>query len=113
MKIQGDGYNVNFDQDQARVAIQGTLRLGGMEEYQPIFSLLQQAVEDVSGTLTIDMRELQLLNSSGITMLSKFVIGCRSREIVLTLQASKNIPWQAKSLKNLQRLLPSIVLDVL
>ena len=112
MKIEGDGYNVNFDPSEARVSIQGTLRLGGMEEYQPILSLLEQAVEQTSGALTINMCDLQLLNSSGITMLSKFVIGCRSKDVVLTLKASENIPWQAKSLKNLQRLLPSIVLEV-
>jgi hypothetical protein len=46
-------------------------------------------------------------------MLSKFVIGFRKRKNVqLVVIGSKNIPWQAKSLKNLEKLLPGLKLQV-
>jgi hypothetical protein len=32
--------------------------------------------------------------------------------IQMVLQGSKNIPWQGKSLKNLQRLMPSLQLEL-
>jgi hypothetical protein len=61
------------------------------------------------GPIVLDLRELDFLNSSGITMFSRFVIEARDH-IGINLQfiASEAVPWQARSLKNLQRLMPSL-----
>ena len=112
MKIEGEGYSVEYRDADNTVVFDGTLRLGGMPEYTPILDLLNEALEKGGNTLTVDMRALQLLNSSGITMMSKFVIGCRSKNSSIKMMAAESIPWQGKSLKNLQRLLPSLELDV-
>jgi hypothetical protein len=59
--------------------------------------------------IVLDLRELEFLNSSGITMLSRFVIQARDRTgIDLQVVASEAVPWHARSLKNLQRLMPSL-----
>ena len=110
--IEGEGYSVEFNEAEGTVAFKGTLRLGGMPEYTPILDLMNEALDKTGNDLTVNMRELQLLNSSGITMLSKFVIACRGKNAKLKMLASENIPWQGKSLKNLQRLLPSLELDI-
>jgi hypothetical protein len=60
----------------------------------------------------VDLSELEFLNSSGIAMLSKFVIEARNRKTVtLTILGAQAIPWQGKSLVNLQRLMPAMQLD--
>jgi hypothetical protein len=62
-------------------------------------------------TLTIDLQALTFLNSSGINMLSKFVIKVRQQPGTrMVIVGSQMVPWQGKSLKNLQRLMP--VLDL-
>ena len=50
-----------------------------MAEYAPIFDLLNNACAlKPAQPLTLDLRQLEFLNSSGIAMLSKFVIGVRN-----------------------------------
>jgi hypothetical protein len=48
------------------------------------------------------------MNSSSINMLSQFTIEvCRNVGGQIAVQGSLSIPWQNKSLKNLQRLMPA------
>lgn len=111
MEIKTDEYSVLYQPDVSTVAIQGFLRLDGMEEYQPIIRLLLAASE-TSPTLTIDVQGLEFLNSSGISSLSMFVVKVREKGTVqLALKGSTKVLWQTKSLKNLQRLMPSLTLE--
>lgn len=108
--IQGEGYKVEFDPEGDVVRMAGSLRLGGLTEYTPISDLLDQAI-DGRAALTLDLRGLEFLNSSGIATLSKFVIHVRnSKTCALTVLGSNTIPWQGKSLNNLKRLMPSLEL---
>jgi hypothetical protein len=62
--------------------------------------------------ITLNLQKLEFLNSSGINVLSKFVIKVRQKGTMqMVVQGSKTIPWQGKSLKNLQRLMPSLQLE--
>jgi hypothetical protein len=46
-------------------------------------------------------------------MLSKFIINVRNKKnIQMSVIGSKEISWQSKSLKNLQRLMPSLQLEI-
>jgi hypothetical protein len=48
--------------------------------------------------IVLDLRELDFLNSSGITMLSRFVMEARDRpEIDVQVLASEAVPWHARS----------------
>jgi hypothetical protein len=112
MEIKTEDYNIWYDVAAKAVIYQGSLRLGGMEDYTPIEQLLEDVVAQQPQNLTLNLRGLKYLNSSGINMLSKFVIKARQRKnMQLVVQGSTNIPWQGKSLKNLQRLLPSLELE--
>ena len=110
--IQGDNYSVAYDTASGTVALKGMMRLNGMEEYAPVIGILSRAVNE-NPAVTLDLRELEFLNSSGIAMLSKFVIEARNKQTVaLTILGAKAVAWQSKSLVNLQRLMPGLSMEI-
>ncbi|HBB30333.1 MAG TPA: hypothetical protein DDZ80_16170 [Cyanobacteria bacterium UBA8803] len=113
MEIKKETYSINYNTATATVSCEGSLRLSGNEEYGPIVELLDHVADSEPPILTLDLRQLEFLNSSGISMLSKFVIKVRQKKnINIVVQGSQNIPWQGKSLKNLQRLMPTLKLEL-
>ncbi len=112
MEISHQDYQVQYDEAAASVRCSGSFRLHG-DEYQPVLELLLQAADAKPALLTLDVRELQFLNSSGINTLSKFVLQVRKHAASgVTVLGSTRFPWQEKSLKNLQRLLPTLTLEI-
>ena len=112
MEVLGDDYKVWDDQSNQCIYCQGSLRLAGTEEYTPIIKVLDHAIEQLPQKITLNLCQLEFLNSSGINVLSKFVINVRQKEkISITVQGSETIPWQGKSIKNLQRLMPALKLE--
>ena len=112
-KIQGKDYLVQLDEAKISVQFSGELSLGGAKEYSPIKNLLEEIAETEPEKMTIDLRQLSFLNSSGISMLSKFVISLRKKKKVqLIILGSEQISWQKKSLKNLQKFLPGLKLEI-
>jgi len=111
--VKGEDYVVEYDSDSTTVKFRGELALGGPKEYAPINDLFAQAIDQNPDVITVDLRELAFLNSSGISMLSKFVLGLRKQKsIQLVILGSNDMPWQGKSLKNLQKFLPSLKLEI-
>ncbi len=109
MEIRTQNYSIYYDKLTETAIFNGSLRLSGMEEYDPIVQLLNQVADTQPSTITLNLRELEFLNSSGINILSKFVIKVRQiGNIHMVVIGSKEVPWQGKSLKNLQRLMPSL-----
>lgn len=113
MEIKTEDYNVKYDETSQSIIFDGSLRLNGSAEYTSISELLSSVAEREPEMIILDLRELSFLNSSGISMLSKFVIDVRKRKNIqmAVIGATKN-PWQNKSLKNLQRLMPSLKLEL-
>jgi hypothetical protein len=84
---------------------EGTLRLSGTDAYQPILDIMQSVLAERPQNVVLDLQQLEFLNSSGINLLAKFTIEMRKfPEIVLRVLGSTRIPWQSKSLPNLQKL---------
>ena len=84
-----------------------------MEDYAPILDLLKETLANPMMPVILDLRELDFLNSSGITMFSRFVIEARNHNgINLQFLASESIHWHARSLKNLQRLMPALTIQL-
>lgn len=109
--VSGENYAVEWDAPTRTAALKGILRLNGLEEYGPVARFLSAAVPQ--GSMNLDLRGLEFLNSSGIAMLSKFVIEIRNRKTVdLTILGSKAISWQGKSLVNLCKLMPSLRMEI-
>jgi hypothetical protein len=113
MEISHTDYHVSYDAGTATVTCQGSFRLQGSAEYEPILQLLTEAADAKPTTLTLDVRALQFLNSSGINTLSKFVLHVRKYNASqVVIKGSSQFPWQQKSLKNFQRLLPGLHLEI-
>lgn len=110
--IEGENYAVDYDPASGTVALKGMMRLNGLEEYGPIAGTLSRAISERQA-VTVDLSQLDFLNSSGIAMLSKFVIEARNKQTVaLKIRGSKAVAWQGKSLVNLQRLMPSLSMEI-
>ncbi|HEY9703876.1 MAG TPA: STAS domain-containing protein, partial [Allocoleopsis sp.] len=102
MEIKTEEYVITYETDTNTVICQGSLRLSGMDEYTPMVELLNNIVDSGVKNITLNLKELEFLNSSGINVLSKFVIKVRQQgSITMVVVGSNNIPWQGKSLKNL------------
>ena len=113
MDIIHDDYQVHYDAATATVTRRGSFRLRGTVEYAPILQVLTTAADAEPATLTLDLRALWFLNSSGIHTLAKFVLHVRQFPATqVVLKGSHHFPWQEKSLKNFQRLLPGLQLEI-
>ncbi len=113
MDVTHEDYQVHYDEGNAIVTCQGSFRLRGGEEYAPILQVLMEAADAKPASLTLDVRELQFLNSSGINTLSKFILQVRKhKSSQVVIKGSSQYPWQQKSLKNFQRLLPGLLLEI-
>ena len=113
MEINTKDYSIQYDRATETVTCCGSFRLSQMEEWAPIVDLLNKVADGEPKMIVLDLRKLEFLNSSGINILSKFVIKVRQQKHTqISVKGSKQIPWQGKSLKNLQRLMPSLILDI-
>ncbi len=117
MKIENENYLLDYNEDQHHIDLSGSLRLNGLDEYAPIQDALILCLESAQA-MSLDLSRLEFLNSSGIAMLSKFIIAARTittdkTGFQLTISGSKAIPWQGKSLINLQRLFPALTIEMI
>ncbi|MBV1877406.1 MAG: hypothetical protein KUG79_07175 [Pseudomonadales bacterium] len=113
MQITHEDYQVESNEETGLIVCHGSFRLRGSKEYQPILDILLGAADARPSMLTLDVRELQFLNSSGINTLSKFILQVRKHKASqIVIQGSTKYPWQSKSLKNFQRLLPDLRLEI-
>ena len=110
-EINHQDYQVSYDPDTAVITCSGQFRIRG-DEYIEIAQLLETVADAKPPAVTLDLRKLQYLNSSGINNLSKFVLKVHKHNASsLLIKGSDAFPWQRKSLKNLQRLLPGLQLE--
>lgn len=110
-EINGDSYNVSYNSEKELIVCDGTLRLYGSEGYAPIMAIFEEAAERKPETLTLNIKGLQFLNSSGINTIAKFVIKVRKlKTSTLVVMGNPEFSWQKKSLKNLEKLLPGLQL---
>ncbi|MBV7331876.1 hypothetical protein KFU94_27330 [Chloroflexi bacterium TSY] len=112
MEIKHDDYSVVYDSDLATATIAGMLELGGTPQYKPIADMLKKVAESKPSLITLDVQNLRFLNSSGITALMQLGIQIRKLKASdLKIIGSSKHSWQAKSLKNIQKFVPTAVLE--
>jgi len=75
--IYGEDHVVTYNREEGVISFKGVLRLAGTAGYRSVANFLDEILASGVTSLFLDLRELKLLNSSGITMLSKFVINAR------------------------------------
>jgi len=112
-ELKGQDYSIQYDPKSVTVSFQGELSLDGSSEYAPILELLDEVANPQPPAITLNLKKLEFVNSSGINMLSKFVISVRKKKTIqLLVVGSNDVPWQQKSLKNLEKLLPTLKLEL-
>jgi len=114
-EIKGQEYVIEYNDSSHVISFRGTIRLQTTDDYAPITNLLQEAHHAAgTGKITLDFRQLEFLNSSGINAICKFVIASRKADKVsIVVIGNQEIYWQQKSLSNLSKLWPKVRVDVI
>jgi hypothetical protein len=112
MQVVGRKYRVRFDAQTATISCIGILDVRGKEGYQPIVDLFDAVVDLQPELITLDIRHLEFLNSSGITAIgSGLVIKVRDKGCSqLAICCSDLYPWQKRSMNGISKLMPGIEL---
>lgn len=111
LEHKSEKHRIHYDAAHATLFFEGTLRMSGTEEYQSVSALMETVLKPEIPHLILDLTKLEFLNSSGISVLAKFVIAARKMDAIkITVQGSLSIPWQEKSLPNLKKLFPALEL---
>ena len=102
--VAGDAV-ISFNEDDLTLRLKGSLRLPNMNEYEPIGQLMRESAVIAGDALTLDLKGLTYLNSSGITNLSLFVLHCKKNHTPqITILGDQSVSWQEKSLSNFKKL---------
>lgn len=110
MEIAGDKYRVVYDPAVSVVAFQGILRL---KDRFPLTKRLIDAVAEADPKeVTLDVRQLEFLNSNGVVLLFKFIADLHdltSGQIIV--RGSMRYSWQVRWLKDMSKFMPELQLD--
>jgi hypothetical protein len=103
IEIKGEDYSVIYKPKAQTVTLTGIIRLPA-NDYNDIVNVLDQVAGQRTNMVTLDTRQLEFLNSSGINHLLQFAIKLRQQKPAtqLLVKGSNQIPWQQYSLKNLR-----------
>lgn len=114
LKLEGDIYLIWYKDDDHIIHFEGSLRLWDPGEYSRIKQYMLDIYELDIEKLSIDLTKLEFLNSSGISMLCKFIFETKkTNRIPITIVGRNDILWQKKSLHNLKKLWDKIELKLI
>ena len=114
MRVDIDQCSVVYDSEAARVTFDGTLQLRTMNDYAPVARLLDMAFVAGHSKISLDICDLDFLNSPGINTLLQFIIKVHERtNAILTVIGSKQVLWHEKFFKTLKQLMPRVNLELI
>lgn len=104
---------ITYNNSESSITFEGSLRLANMKEYSVVSDFLEKSKETSEKHLTLDLKSLEFLNSSGITTLSLFILNCKKEgNPQITILGSESWPWQQKSIANFKKLWNDVEIDI-
>ncbi len=112
MELMDQKFSVRYDASTATIICKGIMDLRDIEGYKPVANLFSAVIDQEPQVITLDVTELEFLNSSGITTIgSGLVIKMRNKgRSKLVIQCNREFPWQERSMKGISRLMHGIEL---
>ena len=94
--------------DMPKVIFKGSMRLESEEE-APVNQILAHVVNKAGGEdqVILDLHDLTFINSRGISVLYKFAINLRNKNVNVNIFAVKQSTWQQATLNNVLKLSPN------
>jgi hypothetical protein len=113
MNIEDKDYSVVYEQAERRVRFTGQLRLRSPRDYGPILELLRTVHAAGGPLITLDFRDLEMLNSSGIGTFGQFLVEVRkARTTQVKILGSAAKPWQGRTLALLRKIWDQVELVI-
>lgn len=112
MRVTGENYEVIYDSSISTIICKGSMDLRGKDGYMQVAELFEKVIEKNPANITLDIRNLKYLNSSGITTIGAgLVIKARKKGVSrFVIHSTKNHAWQARSMKGIVKLMPGMEL---
>ncbi len=105
-------YTISYDIDLASLIFSGSFILNSSTEYDPILQLLKQTADNHEPhKLVLDISGLKFMNSSGLNMVTKFIMyfnEVKKYKLKLYIKIHKKVNWQEKLCSNMSKLLESL-----
>lgn len=98
--------------DDHSAVLRGTLQLQSVRAYEQLLSPISEAIDKAEGTFTLDLRQLEFVNSSAVTALARLVLLARQRGLQMTLRGSGSLRWQRATLATLGRLYQNTTVEL-
>ncbi len=112
INISENKYTITYDPDNAILVFSGSLLLNSAKEYEPILQLLKDSADSQEpNKLDIDLHDLSFMNSSGLNMITKFIMyfnEVKQYKLQLSMIINKDVIWQEKLCTNMKKLLNSL-----
>jgi hypothetical protein len=104
MNASDSPYTINSIPEENKIVISGELKLQTVAKYNEIIEFLLESCMTLKDPVILDIRNLTILNSSGIASFGLFIIKIRDSGKKLIIHASKHIHWQVFSLEDFKEL---------
>lgn len=106
MKLTETDYSLDYDETSKTVKISGKIRLPKLRDYDRIKRFLNETAEITGNNpIILDLKDLNNINSSGITILSTFTIGLRkANKPGMEIISNQNYDWQKRYVAALKEL---------
>jgi ubiquinone/menaquinone biosynthesis C-methylase UbiE len=106
-------YSIRFHENNQEVALAGSLRPAGPDEFAASRACLDAAAAAVRGTLYLNLKRLRYLNHAGFLELARFVADCHARrpDLRLRLVISSAVPWAPIRFAVLTELYPNAIVE--
>lgn len=111
MRIQEEDFSIEIIPETHTVILEGTMRLSSPLAYDNYFNDIITLVK-TSKEVTLDIRKLEFLNSSGLTSLGRIFIQAKAAGTTGKLLASNAIPWHTRSVSSIAKLWPGLVIEM-